>query len=69
MHLMVLLGNEAQVEARFVIILTQDRCTFCANRPQARKSVWTHPMEVLVYVGHVESHFCPFGDSISVGAR
>jgi hypothetical protein len=30
---------------------------------------WTHPMEVLGDVGHVESHFFPFGDNISVGAR
>jgi hypothetical protein len=28
-----------------------------------------HPMELLGDVGHVESYFGPFGDSISVGAR
>jgi hypothetical protein len=28
-----------------------------------------HPMELLGDVGHVESHFGPFGDSVSVGAR
>ena len=26
-------------------------------------------MELLGDVGHVESNFCPFGDSVSVGAR
>ena len=26
-------------------------------------------MELLVDVGHVESRFSPFGDSVSVGAR
>jgi hypothetical protein len=26
-------------------------------------------MEVVGDVGHVESHFVPFGDSVSVGAR
>ena len=26
-------------------------------------------MELLGDVGHVESHFGPFGDSVSVGAR
>jgi len=26
-------------------------------------------MELLGEVGHVESHFIPFGDSVSVGAR
>ena len=36
-HRMVPLGDEAQVEARFglsdmVLILTQDRCTVCAER-------------------------------------
>ena len=36
MHLMVLLGDEAQVEAHFglldtVLILTQDRCTVCVE--------------------------------------
>jgi hypothetical protein len=28
-----------------------------------------HPMELLGDVGHVESHFDLFGDSVSVGAR
>jgi hypothetical protein len=36
MHLIVLLGDEAQVDARFgsfdiVLILTQDRCVVCAE--------------------------------------
>jgi hypothetical protein len=26
-------------------------------------------MELLGDVGHVESHFCPFGDRVSFGAR
>jgi hypothetical protein len=28
-----------------------------------------HPMELLGYMGHVESCFGPFGDGVSVGAR
>ena len=37
MHLMELLDDEAQVEARFgpfgdMLILTEDRCTVCAER-------------------------------------
>jgi hypothetical protein len=28
-----------------------------------------HLMELLGNVGHLESHFRPFGDSVSVGAR
>jgi hypothetical protein len=39
------------------------------NVPQAQKSFWMHPMELLGDVGHVESHFSPFGDSIIVDAR
>ena len=71
---MVALGDEAQVEARFglsdmVLILTQDRCTVSSNVPLDQKSFWTHPMELLGDVGHVESHFILFGDSVSVGAR
>ena len=36
MHLMVVLGDEAQLEARFglsdmVLILTQERCTVCVK--------------------------------------
>jgi hypothetical protein len=37
--------------------------------PQAKKSFWTHPMELLGDMGHVESRLGPFGDSVSVGAR
>jgi hypothetical protein len=37
--------------------------------PQAKKTFWTHPMELLGDMGHVESRLDPFGDSVSVGAR
>jgi len=40
-----------------------------SNVPYARKSFWMHPMELLGDVGYVESHFFPFGDSVSVSAR
>ena len=67
---MVPLGDEVQVEARFglldiVLILTQDRCTVCVEHTIGSASFWTHLMELL---GDVESHFFPFGDSVSVGA-
>jgi hypothetical protein len=42
---------------------------FAPNIPQAQKLFWTHPMELLGDVGHVESRFGPFGNSVSVGAR
>jgi hypothetical protein len=38
------------------------------NVPQAQKSFWTHTMELLGEVGHVESHFGLFGDCVSVSA-
>jgi hypothetical protein len=34
-----------------------------------RMSFWMHPTELLGDVGHVESRFGPFGDSVSFGAR
>jgi hypothetical protein len=42
---------------------------FALNIPQAQKSFQTHPIEHLGDVGHVESHFGPFRDSVSIGAR
>ena len=51
-----------------VLILTQDRSTVCIERTIARKSFWTHPMELLGDVGLMESQFFLFGDSVSVGA-
>ena len=52
-----------------VLILTQDRCTVCVEHTWAGKSFWTHPMELLGDVGHMESHFFQFGCRVSVGAR
>jgi hypothetical protein len=64
---MELLDDEAQVEARFdplevVLTLTQDRCTICAKHTTGSKIILDATMEL-------ESHFGPFGDSVSVGAR
>jgi hypothetical protein len=46
--MMVLLGDEAQVEVRFgafgvVLILTQDRCTICAKHTTGSKIVLVAP--------------------------
>jgi hypothetical protein len=57
------------VRLEIVLILTQERCTFCTIIPQAQKSVWTHLMELLGDVVHVESRFGLFEDSVSVGTR
>jgi hypothetical protein len=29
---------------------------------------WSHPIDLLGDIGHVESRFSPFGDSVSVSA-
>jgi hypothetical protein len=42
---------------------------FAPNVPQAQKSFWTHSVEHLGDVGHVEPHFCPFRDSVSMSAK
>ena len=47
------------VNLEIVLILTQDRCMVYAG-----KSFWTHPIELLGDVGHLESHFVPFGNSV-----
>jgi hypothetical protein len=56
------------VRLEIVLILMQDRCTVSTNVPQALKSFWMHLMTLLGDVGHVESRFGPFADSVSVGA-
>ena len=38
-----------------VLILTQDGCTVCAKHTIGSETFWTHPMECLGDVGHVES--------------
>jgi hypothetical protein len=52
-----------------VPILTQEGARFAPNVPVDQKSFWMHLMKLLGDVGHLESHFDLFGDSISVGAR
>ena len=49
--------------------LTQDSCTVCVEHFVGSEIVSMHPMELLGDMGHVESHFFLFGDSVSVGAR
>jgi hypothetical protein len=41
---------------------------FAPNVPQALKSFWMHPMELLGDMGHVESRFGLFGDSTNLDA-
>ena len=57
------------VRLEIVLNLTQDSCTVCVERAIGLETIWTHPMELLGDVGHVESRFFSFGDSVSVSAR
>ena len=68
---MVSLGDEAQVDSCFGPFGHSANldALFASNIPLAQKSFWTHLMELLGDVGHLESRFFPFGDSVSVGAR
>jgi hypothetical protein len=52
-----------------VLILMQGSAWFAPNIPKALKLFWTHPMDLLGDVGHVESCYSLFVDSVSVGAR
>jgi hypothetical protein len=57
------------IRLEIVLILMQMGAFFMPNETKARKSFWTYPMELLGDVGHVKSHFSPFGDGVSVSAR
>jgi hypothetical protein len=72
---MILLGDEAQVDARFGPFGDSANLDagkvhgFPLNIPQAQKTFWTCPIEHLGDVSHVGSHFGPFRVSVSIGAR
>jgi hypothetical protein len=71
---MVLLSDVGLVELcsvhlEIVLILTQDRCTVCTERTIGSPIVWDATDGLISDMGHVESHFSPFGDSASVSAR
>jgi hypothetical protein len=51
-----------------VLILIQDRCTVCTERTVSSEIILDAPMDLLDDVGHVESRFGPFVDSVSIGA-
>ena len=57
------------VRLEIVLILTQDNYKFCTECTLVSKIILAHPMELLGDVGHVESDFFPFRESVSVGAR
>ena len=57
------------VRLEIVPILTQDLCTVGAERTIGSEIILDAPDELLGDVGHVESHFITFGDSVRVSAR
>jgi hypothetical protein len=61
---MVLLCQEAQVEARFGPFVDSANPMY----HRVENHFWTHPMVVLDDVGHVETSVGPFGDGVSLGA-
>jgi hypothetical protein len=52
-----------------VLLLTQHRCTVCAERTIRLEIIFDAPDGTARDVGHVESRFGSFGDGVSVGAR
>jgi hypothetical protein len=72
---MVQLGDMAQVDARFGQFGDYANLNarlvhgFALNIPHAQKSFWTHLIEHLGNVGHVESRFSLFRESVSIGVR
>jgi hypothetical protein len=61
--------NLVSVCLDLVFVLVQDRCTVCTERTIGSETILDVPDGTLGDVGHVKSHFGPFRDSVSVGAR
>jgi hypothetical protein len=57
------------VHLKVVLILTQDRCTVCAECTIGSESFWMHLIVLLADVDQEEAHFNTFGDSFNLGAR
>ena len=57
------------VHLEIVLILTQDRCSVCAERSIGSEIILDALEGTHSDVGHVESHFGLIGNSVSVGAR
>ena len=47
--------KQVLVRLEIVLTLTQDGCTVCAEHTIGSETFWTHPMECLGDVGHMES--------------
>jgi hypothetical protein len=60
--------NLGSVHLETLLVSLQDRCMVYAKRTIGSEIVLDAPMQILGDVDHVESHFCPFGDLVSVYA-
>jgi hypothetical protein len=47
-------------------MLVQDRCTVCTKRTTSEEIILDAQMKLLGDLGHVESHFGPFGDNVTI---
>jgi hypothetical protein len=70
---MLLLGEEAQVEAHFslfgdMLIMTQDRCTVCGKHTVGSEIILDAPDVLLGVEAQVEAHFGLFGYSANLNA-
>jgi len=61
--------NLISIQLFTVSVMVQNWCTVCAKGTIGSEIILDHPMELQGDVGHVESHFDPFGDGVSVSAR
>jgi hypothetical protein len=66
---MRLKGKFVLVHLEIGLIFTQDRCMVCTEHIIGSEITLEAPNELLGDVGHVDSHFGLFGDSVSVGER
>jgi hypothetical protein len=66
---MWVMWNLISVRLDIVLVSVQDRCKVCAERTMSSKIILDTPEEHLGDMGHVQSHFDPFGDRVSIGAR
>jgi hypothetical protein len=66
---MWVLWNLISVCLDIVLVSVQDSCTVYAECTMSSKIILDTHEEHLGDMGHVESHFDPFGHSVSIGAR
>ena len=61
--------NLVSVRLETVFVWVQDRCMVCTKHTIGSEIILDAPVEFVCDVGHVESCFSPFGDSVCMGAR